>query len=77
MTAEHTTVLALAMVCMNRKPQAGLVFHSGRGARYCAASFREKLLELCPAVRQSMVRKGTCRGSAYAESFFKTPKREV
>jgi hypothetical protein len=30
MTAEHTTLPALAMACMNRKPKAGLVFHSGR-----------------------------------------------
>jgi transposase InsO family protein len=77
MTAEHTTVPALSMACMNRKPKDGPVFHSGSGARYIAASFREKLRELCPAVRQSMNRKGNCQDNARAESFFKTLKREL
>ncbi|MDR2820461.1 MAG: integrase core domain-containing protein, partial [Desulfovibrio sp.] len=31
----------------------------------------------CPAVRQSMSRKGNCWDNACAESFFKTLKREL
>jgi transposase InsO family protein len=77
MTAEHTTVPALAMALMNRRPQAGLIFHSDRGVQYCAASFRATLNEGCPQVRQSMSRKGNCWDNACAESFFKTLKSEV
>jgi transposase InsO family protein len=77
MTAEHTTVPAPAMACMNRRAQAGPVFHSDRGVQYCAAFFREKLRELCLSVRQSMSRKGNCRDNACAESFFKTLKQEL
>jgi transposase InsO family protein len=77
MTAEHTTVPALAMALMNRRPQAGLIFHSDRGVQYCAASFTAKLNEGCPTVRQSMSRKGNCWDNACAESFFKTLKSEV
>jgi transposase InsO family protein len=77
MTAERTAVSAPVTARVNRRPKDGLVFHSGRGARYRAASFREKLRELCPTVRQSMSRKGNCRDNACAESFFKTLKREL
>jgi putative transposase len=77
MTAEHTAISAPVMTRVNRRPRDGLIFHSGRGARYRAASFREKLKELCPTVRQSMSRKGNCRDNACAESFFKTLKREL
>jgi transposase InsO family protein len=77
MTAEHTAISALAMACMNRHPRDGLIFHSGRDVQYCAASFRNKLKEECPTVRQSMSRKGNCRDNARAESFFKTLKREL
>jgi transposase InsO family protein len=65
------------MACKNRTAQSGLIFHSGQGVQYCAASFREKPRELCPAARQSMSRKGNCRDNARAESFFKTLKREM
>jgi transposase InsO family protein len=77
MTAEHTTVPALSMAFMNRRPQAGLMFHSDRGVQYCAASFRTKLDQWCPQVRQSKRRKGNCWDNACAESFFKTLKSEV
>jgi transposase InsO family protein len=77
MTTEHTTIPALVMACMNRRPQAGLIFHSDRGVQYCAASFRTRLNERCPQVRQSMSRKGNCWDNACAETFFKTLKTEV
>jgi transposase InsO family protein len=77
MTAEHTMVPAFVMACMNRRPRAGLIFHSDQGVQYCATSFRNKLNKGCPAVRQSMSRKGNCWDNACAESFFKTLKSEV
>jgi transposase InsO family protein len=54
MEAVHTTIPALDMAVKNRMPRAGLIFHSDRGVQYCAKSFREKLQERCPSVRQSM-----------------------
>jgi transposase InsO family protein len=77
MEASETTVAALEMAVKNRSPQDGLIFHSDRGVQYCAQSFRDALGERCPAVRQSMSRKGNCWDNACAESFFKTLKREV
>jgi transposase InsO family protein len=77
MTAEHTALPAPAAACMKGRPREGLLFHSYRGVQYCAASFRERLEELCPAVRQSMSRKGNCWDNACAESFFKTLKTEL
>ena len=65
------------MALNNRTPQDGLIFHSDRGVQYCAQSFRNILHERCPAVRQSMSRKGNCWDNACAESFFKTLKREL
>jgi transposase InsO family protein len=77
MEAVHTTIPALEMAFANRKAQEGLIFHSDRGVQYCAKSFRQRLGELCPSVRQSMSRKGNCWDNACAESFFKTLKREL
>jgi transposase InsO family protein len=77
MTAEHTTIPAFGMACMNRRPRSGLIFHSDRGVQYCAASFRTHLKEQCPTVRQSMSRKGNCWDNACAETFFKTLKAEL
>jgi transposase InsO family protein len=65
------------MAVANRKAREGLLFHSDRGVQYCAKSFRGRLEELCPSVRQSMSRKGNCWDNACAESFFKTLKREL
>ena len=75
--ASDTAVAALEMAVGNRAPADGLIFHSDRGVRYCARSFRGVLHERCPTVRQSMSRKGNCWDNACAESFFKTLKREL
>jgi transposase InsO family protein len=77
METAHTAVPAVDMAFRNRRAQAGLLFHSGRGVQYCARSFRGLLEKRCPAVRQSMSRKGNCWDNACAESFFKTLKREL
>ena len=76
METAHTTIAAVEMAVKNRPPQDGLIFHSDRGVQYCAQSFCAFLREMCPAVRQSMSRKGNCWDNACAESFFKTLKRE-
>jgi transposase InsO family protein len=77
MEAAHTTVPALEMAVRNRTPRPGLLFHSDRGAQYCAQSFPDALQERCPSVRQSMSRKGNCWDNACAETFFKTLKGEL
>jgi putative transposase len=77
MEASETTVAALEMAVKNRSPKSGMIFHSDRGIQYCAQSFRDALQESCPAVCQSMSRKGNCWDNACAESFFKTLKREL
>ena len=68
---------ALQMAVSNRAPKKGLIFHSDRGIQYCSEMFAEMLKTLCPAVRQSMSRKGNCWDNACAESFFKTLKWEL
>jgi transposase InsO family protein len=67
MEAAHTTLSAME----------GFTFHSDRGARYCAASFRDWPWDRCPSVRRSVSRKGKHRDNACAETFFKTLKREL
>jgi transposase InsO family protein len=73
----HTTIPAMDMACAHRHAREGLIFHSDRGAQYCAQAFRDRLKEHCPTARQSMSRKGNCWDNACAESFFKTLKREL
>jgi transposase InsO family protein len=77
METVHTTIPALETAFAVRKAQEGLIFHSDLGARYCAKSFRGRLAGLCPSVRQSMSRKGSCWDNTCAESFFKALKREL
>jgi transposase InsO family protein len=76
MTTEHTAVPARTMVCMNRRPRGKVLFHSDRGMPYGAESFRDRLQELCPVVRQRMSRKGNSWDNGCAETFFKTLKAE-
>jgi len=76
LTAEYVCG-ALEMAVKNRPPREGLIFHSDRGVQYCSADFRAMLNRLCPSVRQSMSRKGSCWDNACAESFFKTLKAEL
>jgi transposase InsO family protein len=68
---------ALKMAVGNRSPRRGLLFHSDRGVQYCSELFRRTLKMYCPAVHQSMSRKGNCWDNACAESFFKTLKWEL
>lgn len=70
-----TVIDAWKMAIANRKPQAGLIFHSDRGIQYAAHAFR-RLIAKHPGIRQSMSRKGNCWDNAVAESFFKSLKTE-
>ena len=70
MQAEHTTIKAWTMACMNRRPDDSLIFHSDQGVQYACDAFRKELAGY-PMVRQSMSRKGNCWDNAPAESFLK------
>ena len=73
LTAE-IALSAFNMAILNRRPSAGLIFHSDRGVQYASDAFR-KLLERHGFV-QSMSRKGDCWDNAVAESFFHSLKTE-
>jgi len=60
---------------IDRKPAAGLIFHSDRGSQYASGKFR-KLLGNNNLI-QSMSGKGNCYDNAVAESFFHTLKMEL
>jgi len=60
---------------MDRKPAAGLIFHSDRGSQYASNNFRELLKN--NNIIQSMSGKGNCYDNAVAESFFHTLKTEL
>jgi transposase InsO family protein len=51
-------VEALNMAVWNKKPPAGLIFHSDRGSQYCSHEFRRLLAFY--NMRSSMSRKGDC-----------------
>jgi transposase InsO family protein len=66
---------ALQMAITQRRPAAGLMVHSDRGAQFASASYRALLTahRLVP----SMSRKGNCYDNAYIESFWSSLKYEV
>jgi putative transposase len=66
---------ALNMALAQRKPSAGLIFHSDQGSVYKSKDYRD-LLAL-HGVLPSMSRKGNCHDNAVAESFFSNLKNEV
>jgi putative transposase len=66
---------ALQMAVWRRKPLAGLVHHSDRGAQYTAISFGKRLEEV--GIVPSMGRTGTALDNAMAESFVATLKSEL
>lgn len=63
---------------MNAWPVApgehGILFHSDRGSQYASHDFTGTIT--APGFIPSMSRKGNCRDSAVAESFFATLKNE-
>jgi len=60
---------------MDRKPEAGLIFHSDKGSQYASNKFRELLKN--NNMVQSMIGKGNCYDNAVTESFFHTLKTEL
>ncbi|MEE1676361.1 IS3 family transposase [Agarivorans aestuarii] len=69
------TMASLQMAFRNRKPQAGLVFHTDRGAEYRAHEVQALLSNY--GVTPSMNRPGHCTDNAEMESFFHTLKGEL
>lgn len=66
---------ALQMAVWRRKPSAGLVHHSDRGAQYTAISLGKRLEEV--GIVPSMGRTGSALDNAMAESFVATLKTEL
>jgi transposase InsO family protein len=74
-TLETALVLeALDQALHERKPPAGLIVHSDRGAQFASAEFRQRLADhhLLP----SMSRRANCYDNAAIESFWSTLKME-
>jgi transposase InsO family protein len=66
---------ALGMAIADRKPPAGVIFHSGRGCQYTSSVFDEYCTE--NNIRRSLGRTGICYDNAVSESFFATYKKEL
>lgn len=66
---------ALLNAIWQRKPKAGLIWHTDRGSQYASDSHRKILNQ--HAIKQSMSRKGNCWDNAVSESFFHTLKTEL
>jgi len=69
------TLRALNSAVRRRRPQRGLVFHTGRGTEYAGAAFKRRLAEL--GITQSMNRPGKVTDNAFIESFFHSMKSEI
>lgn len=69
------TLRALNHAVTNRRPVAGLIFHSDRGSEYGAYELRSRLAAL--GILQSMNRPGEPTDNAHMESFFHSMKTEV
>ena len=66
---------AFNMALAQRKPNAGLIFHSDQGTVYASHDYRGLLQ--AHGIVPSMSRKGNCHDNAVAESFFSNLKNEV
>jgi putative transposase len=66
---------ALKAALAQRRPAAGLIFHTDRGCQYTAAEFRGLLEE--HGIVQSLARPRQCWDNAVAESFYATLKEEL
>jgi len=66
---------ALSMALAQRKPEAGLIFHSDQETVYGSSDYHELLQ--ANGLRPSMSRKGNCWDNAVAESFFSNLKNEA
>jgi putative transposase len=66
---------ALRMACIQRRPPAGVIFHSDRGCQYTSGDYATLAAEL--GVTLSLGRKGQCWDNAVSESWFATFKNEL
>lgn len=74
-TIDHFLTLgALKMAITLRNPQPGLIHHSDRGVQYACEKYVSLLTE--NQIQISMSAKGNPYDNAFAESFFKTLKKE-
>jgi len=69
------TLAALDRAVRNRRPPAGVIFHSDRGIEYAAHLFRNRLAAL--GFVQSMNRPREITDNAYMESFFHSMKSDT
>jgi putative transposase len=67
-------IQALHQARRNRRPQAGLMFHSDQGCQYTSERFVSDLK--ANGIVQSMSRKGCCWDNAVVERFFRSLKSE-
>jgi putative transposase len=78
-TADHLRTdlveQALRNAITQRRPEAGVIFHSDRGCQYTSGQYTR--LAHANGVRLSVGRKGQCWDNAVAESFFATIKTEL
>lgn len=73
---DHTLCLdALGMACERRRPAAGLIHHTDRGATYSARGYGERMAEA--GIRPSMSGRKSAYDNAVAESFFSNLKNEL
>lgn len=68
------TVAAFDNAMSNRRPPAGLIYHSDRGVEYGGYAFADRLKKL--GVTQSMNRPKSMNDNAHMESFFHSLKSE-
>ena len=66
---------ALRMACIQRRPPAGVIFHSDRGCQYTSGDYATLAAEF--GVTLSLGRKGQCWDNAVSESWFATFKSEL
>lgn len=75
-TMHRSLVLkALDMAVAERRPSAGLIYHSDRGSQYASEDHRTALTS--HGMIASMSRRGCCYDNAAAESFWHTLKNEL
>lgn len=72
---ESLVTTAFLKAVQQRAPQAGLFFHSDRGAQYCSRRFQRVLRGV--GAQASMSGSGNCYDNAVTESFFSSLKREL
>jgi transposase InsO family protein len=72
---QRLALSALDMALAQRRPQAGLVHHTDRGATYSASAYRERLASA--GLLPSMSGRRSAYDNAVAESFFSNLKNEL